>query len=110
MVMLQVGGHRPGAPTDEGTPEMKVLFMSGYADSAIRGGDDPWPDAAFIQKPFAPAALAGKVPARFWKPATAEKRRRAGERPWTEMEQRLRRNGPFIQEILSTGRVVYQRP
>lgn len=27
-----------------------------------------------------------------------------------EMEERLRRNGPFIQEILSTGRVVYQRP
>jgi predicted nucleotidyltransferase len=27
-----------------------------------------------------------------------------------EMEQRLRRNGPFIREILSTGQVVYQRP
>jgi hypothetical protein len=26
-----------------------------------------------------------------------------------EMEERLRRNGPFIREILSTGRVVYQR-
>jgi hypothetical protein len=34
--------------------------MSGYVDSAIPGGD-PWPDAAFIQKPFAPAALIGKV-------------------------------------------------
>lgn len=27
-----------------------------------------------------------------------------------EMEDRLRRNGPFIREILSTGRVVYQLP
>ena len=27
-----------------------------------------------------------------------------------EMQERLRRNGPFIREILSTGRVVYQRP
>jgi len=27
-----------------------------------------------------------------------------------EMEERLRRNGPFIREILSTGQVVYQRP
>jgi len=27
-----------------------------------------------------------------------------------EMAERLRRNGPFIREILSTGRVVYQRP
>jgi predicted nucleotidyltransferase len=26
-----------------------------------------------------------------------------------EMEERLRRNGPFIREILSTGQVVYQR-
>jgi hypothetical protein len=26
------------------------------------------------------------------------------------MEERLRRNGPFIREILSTGQVVYQRP
>src|ERR1035441_2862327 len=27
-----------------------------------------------------------------------------------EIEERLRRNGPFIREILSTGQVVYQRP
>jgi predicted nucleotidyltransferase len=27
-----------------------------------------------------------------------------------QIEERLRRNGPFIREILSTGRVVYQRP
>jgi len=27
-----------------------------------------------------------------------------------ELEERLRRNGSFVQEILSTGQVVYQRP
>jgi predicted nucleotidyltransferase len=27
-----------------------------------------------------------------------------------EVDERLRRNGPFIREILSTGQVVYQRP
>jgi predicted nucleotidyltransferase len=27
-----------------------------------------------------------------------------------EVEERLRRNGSFIREILSTGQVVYQRP
>jgi predicted nucleotidyltransferase len=27
-----------------------------------------------------------------------------------EIEERLRRSGPFIQEILSTGRVIYERP
>jgi hypothetical protein len=61
MVMPQAGGHDLARQLMKGRPEMKVLFMSGYADSAIPGGGDPWPDAAFIQKPFAPAALAGKV-------------------------------------------------
>ena len=27
-----------------------------------------------------------------------------------EMAERLRRNGPFIREILSTGQIVYERP
>ena len=27
-----------------------------------------------------------------------------------ELEERLRRNGPFIREVLSIGQVVYQRP
>jgi len=27
-----------------------------------------------------------------------------------EVEERLHRNGPFIREILSSGRVLYQRP
>ena len=42
-------------------PEMKVLYMSGYADNAIvRHGVLP-PDAAFVQKPFTAEALNGKV-------------------------------------------------
>jgi two-component system, cell cycle sensor histidine kinase and response regulator CckA len=42
-------------------PEMKVLYMSGYADNAIvRHGVLP-PDAAFVQKPFTPEALNSKV-------------------------------------------------
>jgi len=42
-------------------PEMKVLYMSGYADSAIvRHGVLP-PDADFVQKPFAPEALHSKI-------------------------------------------------
>jgi CheY-like chemotaxis protein len=61
VVMPQAGGHDLARQLLMARPEMKVLFMSGYADSAVVGGGDPWPEAAFIQKPFAPAALAGKV-------------------------------------------------
>ena len=60
LLMPQAGGHDLARQILKSRPEMKVLFMSGYVDSAIPGGD-PWPDAAFIQKPFAPAALIGKV-------------------------------------------------
>jgi hypothetical protein len=61
VVMPQAGGHDLARQLLMARPEMKVLFMSGYADSAALSGGDPWPEAAFIQKPFAPAALAGKV-------------------------------------------------
>ena len=41
-------------------PEMKVLFMSGYADSAI-ARHSIGPDTPFIQKPFQPDVLNRKV-------------------------------------------------
>ena len=42
-------------------PEMKVLYMSGYADNAIvRHGVLP-AGAAFVQKPFTPGALSNKI-------------------------------------------------
>jgi PAS domain S-box-containing protein len=61
LVMPQAGGRDLARQLLKARPEMKVLFMSGYADGATAGGGDPWPEAAFIQKPFTPAALAGKV-------------------------------------------------
>ena len=36
-------------------PAMKILYMSGYTDEALD------PSAAFLQKPFTPDVLAGKV-------------------------------------------------
>ncbi len=42
-------------------PGLKVLYMSGYAESAMSRGDTLVRGAAFLQKPFTPATLAAKV-------------------------------------------------
>jgi len=45
----------------ESRPELKVLYMSGYPDDAVVRHGVQHEGAAFIQKPFAPAALTQKV-------------------------------------------------
>jgi CheY-like chemotaxis protein len=42
-------------------PEMKVLYMSGYANDAVLRAGAPGPPIPFIQKPITPEALARKV-------------------------------------------------
>jgi PAS domain S-box-containing protein len=42
-------------------PELRVLFMSGYTDDAVIRHGVSTAEAAFIQKPFSPLALAQKV-------------------------------------------------
>ena len=42
-------------------PELRVLFVSGYADEAITRWGMPQAGSAFLQKPFNPVRLARKV-------------------------------------------------
>ena len=42
-------------------PQMKVIFMSGYADNAIVHQGILYPEIAFLQKPMTPGMLARKV-------------------------------------------------
>jgi PAS domain S-box-containing protein len=50
-------------------PGIKVLYMSGYADRAVRGQLSE--GAVFLSKPFTPAALVSKVRAAIEQPADA---------------------------------------
>ncbi len=43
------------------SPELKVLYISGYAEEAVGGGRLLSPGTAFLQKPFTPNVLAHRV-------------------------------------------------
>jgi CheY-like chemotaxis protein len=60
VVMPKEGGCELAASLAQRRPAMKVLFMSGYTDRAIANSLLTG-NAAFIQKPFTPAALSRKV-------------------------------------------------
>jgi two-component system cell cycle sensor histidine kinase/response regulator CckA len=52
-------------------PAVRVLFMSGYTGEVAVRQRDLEPGAAFIEKPFAPEALAAKVREMLDEPAPA---------------------------------------
>jgi two-component system cell cycle sensor histidine kinase/response regulator CckA len=61
VAMAGIDGHELGHRLLEARPDLPVLFMSGYPlDEVIRRGLLQ-EHHAFIQKPFAPSALAGAV-------------------------------------------------
>jgi PAS domain S-box-containing protein len=61
VVMPQESGRQLAEWIVTARPEIKVLYMSGYTDHAIVNNNVISADVAFIQKPFAPSALARKV-------------------------------------------------
>jgi two-component system cell cycle sensor histidine kinase/response regulator CckA len=61
IIMPEMGGRELSDRLSLLRPEMKVLYMSGYTDSAILHQGVLDADANFIQKPFTPNDLARKV-------------------------------------------------
>jgi CheY-like chemotaxis protein len=61
VVMPGMGGKELAERVQSRWPEMRIIFISGYADEAIIRQGVLETDAQFLQKPFAPEALAKKV-------------------------------------------------
>jgi two-component system, cell cycle sensor histidine kinase and response regulator CckA len=59
--MPRMSGHVLADHLKTLRPEMRVLYISGYTDDAVRRLDVLEPGMAFLQKPFAPDGLARKV-------------------------------------------------
>lgn len=60
VVMPQLSGPELAAQLVKTHPELRVLFMSGYAEDSVLRREN-FPHAAFISKPFLPRDLAAKV-------------------------------------------------
>jgi two-component system cell cycle sensor histidine kinase/response regulator CckA len=61
MVMPQMSGRRFADWLRAASPQIKVVFVSGYLEESLHPGDRPDPDMFFLQKPFDPEQLACKV-------------------------------------------------
>jgi PAS domain S-box-containing protein len=61
VVLPQMSGQQLAGKLTTAYPEMKVLFVSGYSQSAVFHRDVPSLNRAFLQKPFSLPVLAEKV-------------------------------------------------
>ncbi len=61
MVMPQMSGRRFADWLRAASPNIKVVFVSGYLEESLHPGDRPDPDMFFLPKPFDPEQLANKL-------------------------------------------------
>ena len=61
IVMPGMRGREVGLLLAAARPEMRVLYLSGYADESLVHGGELEPGLAFLQKPFTPDALARRA-------------------------------------------------
>ena len=61
LIMPRMGGAQLARTLVSLRPEIQVLFMSGYTDSAAFHQGLLQPGSSFIQKPFTPAAMLALV-------------------------------------------------
>ena len=61
VVMPGMSGRELAEKISEQHPRMRILFMSGYTDNAIQHHGVLDSDTAFIEKPFSPVQLTGKI-------------------------------------------------
>ena len=61
VIMPKTNGHELAEQLTRRRPKMKVLYMSGYTDSAIASSGVLAKEMAFLEKPFTPVSLTGKV-------------------------------------------------
>ncbi len=77
VIMPKLNGRELAERVARMHPEMRVLYMSGYTDSAVVANGVLQGAMPFLQKPFTPTALARKV-REMLDTANGEKTRRAG--------------------------------
>ena len=61
VVMPKISGRELAVQLTDRRPDLKVLYMSGYTDSAIVNAGLLHKEVAFVQKPFTPATFTQKV-------------------------------------------------
>jgi CheY-like chemotaxis protein len=61
VIMPRMGGRELAERLCRQRPDLRVIFMSGYADDALHGALEDRPGLAFLEKPFTSARLTSMV-------------------------------------------------